>query len=244
MSSSRSIAAARARRAGEQAPPPPARPGQSINSHAAFAPPQQNMQGRNVRVAQAPMAPPQQQQQYAQPTEPKVTKLSVSDAIGLITLRLGRVESILIEMEHNKQMEGTSASSNNSESSYDKTALANIVARLDSLEKSLKDVAQSKEVSSIKEAITALTVKQLSIEHKQMEMEKECNERFSDYEVALAEIEKQIPVLDSTILDENVENQIVSTYEMRTEPVSVENEILTTDLKNLVKMELAAESEN
>ena len=235
MSSSRSIAAARARRAGEQAPPPPSRPGQSINSHAAFAPPQQ-VQGRNVRVAQAPMAPPQQQ--YSQPTEPKVSKLTVSDAIGLITLRLGRVESILIEMEHNNQMGGNHmGASNNSEASYDKTALANIVARLDALEKTLKDVPQAKEVSSIKEAITALTVKQLSIEHRQSQMEKDVGDRFSDYEVALSELEKQLPLPDEIVLTENPE---IATTEIKSE----ENEIMTTDLKNLVKMEFAAESDD
>jgi len=242
MSSSRSIAAARARRAGEQAPPPPSRPGQSINSHAAFAPPQPNLQGRNVRVAQAPMAPPTPQQ-YSQNVEPRLNKLTVSDAIGLITLRLGRVESILIEMEHNKQMDGGSAS-NNSDVSYDKTALANIVARLDALEKSLKDTVQTKEVASIKEAIAALTVKQLSIEHRQTQMEKDVTDRFSDYEVALSEIEKQLPMPDEIVLDENVQNQIISSSEIKDDTTIVENEIMTTDLKNLVKMELAAETEN
>lgn len=240
MSSSRSIAAARARRAGEQAPPPPSRPGQSINSHAAFVSPQPAVQGRNVRVAQAPMAPPTPPQQYSQSVEPKVSKLTVSDAIGLITLRLGRVESILIEMEHNNQ----TGSANNSDTSYDKTALANIVARLDSLEKSLKDVAQTKELSSIKEAISALTIKQLSIEHRQTQMEKDVGDRFTDYEVALAEIEKQLPIPDEMLLTENIENQIISTTELANENVTVENEILTTDLKNLVKMEFATEGEN
>jgi len=237
MSSSRSIAAARARRAGEQAPPPPSRPGQSINSHAAFAPPQQNVQGRNVRVAQAPIAP--QTQQYSQPTtEPRLTKLSVSDAIGLITLRLGRVESILIEMEHNKEMNGSS--SNNGEgasASYDKTLIANIVARLDSLEKSLKDTVQVKEVASIKDAVSTLTIKQLSIENRQAQMEKDVSDRFSDYEVALSEIEKQLPMPDEIVLDENIQNQTTTASE---EPI--ENEVLSTDLKNLVKMELSGEN--
>ena len=114
--SSRSLAAARSRRAGETAPPVSGnRPGTSIGSHAAFAP-----QGYQQPQGQAPNArtsrgPPQQQstqqnsyqnvkqsQQQSQNGLP-FTKLSISDAIGLITLRLGRVEQWVIETEHDNE---------------------------------------------------------------------------------------------------------------------------------------------
>ena len=80
--SSRSLAAARARRAGENAPPVSGnRPGTSIGSHAAFAPQQQtaptynhNMQPNNVRAGrpgqQMPPQPPQPPQPAADPLPP------------------------------------------------------------------------------------------------------------------------------------------------------------------------------
>jgi hypothetical protein len=102
--SSRSLAAARARRAGENAPPVSGnRPGTSIGSHAAFAPQQQmppgynhNGQPNNVRAGrpgqQQQQMPPQKQQSAAyqqvhqsQQQEKQslpFTKLSISDAIG------------------------------------------------------------------------------------------------------------------------------------------------------------------
>ena len=87
MSSSRSIAAARNRRAGDpvQQQQPPNRPGTSIGSSAAFQ--TQTQYGKKV---------PQQSQKNDPPPPPNpnvpFSKISVSDAIGLITLRLGKVE--------------------------------------------------------------------------------------------------------------------------------------------------------
>ena len=99
MSSSRSIAAARSRRAGESQPPVSGgRPVTSIASHSAFV--QQQMPpppSNNVRIAKAPMQ--QQQQQMPQQGASPFTKLSISDAIGLVTLRLGRVEQFIIDFE-------------------------------------------------------------------------------------------------------------------------------------------------
>jgi hypothetical protein len=67
-SSSRSIAAARARRAGEAAPPiSGGRPGTSIGSHAAFVPQNQNNTSTsNVRLARG--------KQTSQQTQKKVTQ--------------------------------------------------------------------------------------------------------------------------------------------------------------------------
>lgn len=115
--SSRSLAAARARRAGDNAPPVSGnRPVTSIGSQAAFAQPPngfyQNMPppSPNVRIARSAPNPSQnnayqqvkQSQQQAQNGLP-FSKLSISDAIGLITLRLGRVEQWIIETDHETQ---------------------------------------------------------------------------------------------------------------------------------------------
>jgi len=139
--SSRSLAAARARRAGENAPPVSGnRPGTSINSHAAFAP--QGQPPSNVRVSRGPQTQTyqdvRQSQQQAQASLP-FSKLSISDAIGLITLRLGRVEQWVMETEHNADSaeQHSPAESNlpNNSKVIDISVLTNIVNRLDALEK-------------------------------------------------------------------------------------------------------------
>jgi hypothetical protein len=140
--SSRSLAAARARRAGDAAPPVSGnRPGTSVGSAAAFSnmPPPPG----NVRVAR-PQQPStqqrpqsaafqqiQQQQQQSQNGLP-FTKLSISDAIGLITLRLGRVEQWVIETEHENDSKSDSSPSGNA---VDNSVLVSLLNRLETVEK-------------------------------------------------------------------------------------------------------------
>jgi hypothetical protein len=146
--SSRSLAAARARRAGENAPPVSGnRPGTSIGSHAAFAPQmppgyQTNMPPppNNVRVARS------QQNDYQQIPQPQIqqsqnglpfSKLSISDAIGLITLRLGRIEQWVIETEHENENACMQNTNNLPDGAriIDNSILTTIINRIDSLEK-------------------------------------------------------------------------------------------------------------
>jgi len=182
--SSRSLAAARARRAGENAPPVSGnRPGTSIGSHAAFAPQQQtppgynhNMQPNNVRVG----APNQQQQPQKQQSQKQqsaayqqvqnsqqqekqalpFTKLSISDAISLITLRLGRVEQWVIDTENENEENGGNVGSLNlpdNSKIIDSSILNNIISRLDSLEKREPGTNSLEEITKISESVTKLT---------------------------------------------------------------------------------------
>jgi len=177
--SSRSLAAARSRRAGENAPPVSGnRPGTSINSHAAFSqqpqnPPgyNHNMQPNNVRIGkQNPQQPVRQQnvayqevqqsQQQSKTTLP-FSKLSISDAIGLITLRLGRVEQWVIDTEQENEEGGNNMTSslNLPENSkiIDISILNNIVNRLDSLEKKEPGTINNTEILNLTESVTKLT---------------------------------------------------------------------------------------
>jgi len=151
--SSRSLAAARARRSGENAPPVSGnRPVTSIGSHAAFsqqmAPPgyQNNMNGpNNVRVA--PRGPPQQQMQQQQMQQQQMqqqqmqqqqmqqmpSKLSIGDAIGLITIRLGRIEKWITENDSDENDFDMANLPDNSKI-IDNSVLASIINRLDALE--------------------------------------------------------------------------------------------------------------
>jgi len=172
--SSRSLAAARAKRAGETAPPVSGnRPVTSIGSHAAFSPmpPHPN----NVRTAKAMQPnlqkqPPQQYQQfYDQQSQQQTSnglpfqKLSISDAIGLVTLRLGRVEQWIIETDHEeelKQSGGVDMSGiPENHRVIDNSVLTSIINRIDSLEKngSGSGSGSSEDIKKLSEDLKTLT---------------------------------------------------------------------------------------
>jgi hypothetical protein len=244
MSSSRSIAAARSRRAGESQPPVSGgRPVTSIASHSAFV--QQQMPpppANNVRVAKAPMQ--QQQQQMPKGASP-FTKLSISDAIGLVTLRLGRVEQFIIDFE-NGEIEGHHPNSGGGTSIpenskiVDNSVLTTIVNRLDALEK--------KEGSSVIASSVASSVASLEKEMKETKdllshllfkfelFTKETGEKFSDFEGAISEIEKGLEAHQFVELSETVVDE---------QPVpSISPETNTLDLKSLIKQEFSATESN
>ena len=286
--SSRSLAAARARRAGENAPPVSGnRPGTSIGSHAAFAhqpppgmgynmPPPPN----NVRVARS-MQPPQQYQQTKQPPQKyqqfyeqqqqsqnglPFSKLSVSDAIGLITLRLGRVEQWVLDTENETE---TKQSSNIPENHkvIDNSVLTSIINRLDSLEKNGSS-SSSEEVKKLMDDIKTLNeqFKRMGddISKHTIELAKnteqvyrfnreltetkdilksfmvkydmfaqETTQNFTDYENALADLEKRLLTEpDASETDTEPEIDAAGTS------VDGENVIMSVDLKNMIKHEL------
>lgn len=290
--SSRSLAAARARRAGDNAPPVSGnRPVTSIGSQAAFAQPPAGMgynmppPPNNVRVAKSMQQPPQRQppQQYKQFYEQQqqqqqpqnglpFQKLSISDAIGLITLRLGRVEQWIIETDHEEETKQNGSS--NIPGNYtviDNSVLTTIVNRLDSLEKN--DLSSS----SSSEEFTKLSgeVKTLSEQFKRMgedvskhtiELAKcaeqvfrfnreltetkdilksfmvkydmfaqETTQNFSDYELALSDLEKRLPS-DG----QNVETLDVESEQNGTNINDIDGNIMSVDLKNMIKQELGA----
>jgi hypothetical protein len=276
--SSRSLAAARARRAGENAPPVSGnRPGTSIGSQAAFAN-QNYQQPSNIRTSRpgSGQQQQQQQQQFQQqqqdPQQPKnklgFNKLSISDAIGLITLRLGRVEQYIIETEHEKDVNGDN-SGNSGSSSIDSTIFNTIINRLDTIEKkdgTPEDVSKlveqisriGDEASKHTLAISKHTEQLFRFERELTETKdilktfmlkydnfaKETNDRFGDFEFALSEVEKNLPVLTEPLND----GEPSSTSEENDEGVSENpalaaietNTIMSAELKNLIKQELTS----
>jgi hypothetical protein len=114
MSGNRANASARNKRAG----------GADINSNGGPSP----MQGQRG-PGQGQQGYPGQGQQMAQP------KLSISDAIGLITLRLGRVEQLVQTIQTNPNDPTSIPEDNGNNVLVDKQVFDNIVKRLDTLEK-------------------------------------------------------------------------------------------------------------
>jgi hypothetical protein len=305
--SSRSLAAARARRAGENAPPVSGnRPGTSIGSHAAFAPQQQtapaynhNAQPNNVRTGrpgqqqqQMPPQPPQKQQsaayqqvQQSQQQEKKAlpfTKLSISDAIGLITLRLGRIEQWVIDTEHeNDESDNYQTGSLNlpdNSKVIDSSILTNIINRLDSLEKREPEANNSEEFTQLSESVTKFTEQiakiveegnkhSLAISKHTEQLFKfdrdlvetkdllktfmirydmfalETNNKFADYELALSELEKNVQSVEETpVLADEVDGTSIDDIDNNEVSNEVSNTIMSVDLKNIIKKELAASS--
>jgi hypothetical protein len=114
MSSSRANAAARQRRAGDT---------QQTQPQSSY-----NSSGSKTRFVQ-------QQQEAPQP--PMNPKLSISDAIALITLRLGRVENIVSNYDPNASSSGGNHQMNYDENMrmVDEQVFNSIVSRLEALEK-------------------------------------------------------------------------------------------------------------
>jgi len=133
MSSARANAAARQRRAEPQ-------PTQTNQSFSRQMPPQQQpqltqltpqqiqlQQQQRIYQQQAQMQQAQMQQAQMQQAQMQQSKLSISDAIALTTLRLGRVENMVQNLQNNN-------SEKSGEGEIDSSLLVDIQSRLNLLE--------------------------------------------------------------------------------------------------------------
>ena len=217
MSSSRSIAAARNRRAGD--PPPTSRPGTSISSQPAFS--QQSQQNKRTTA------------QNSTPNVPITsTKLTISDAIGLITLRLGRVEQFIQTAEHEG---GINMGSNIPDNAHlvDKSVINSIVNRLDSLEKKEKESTNNQQTSKLESELRDIKDLLMSQMVKYEKFTLETNKRFDDVDEAFVELEKQQEVaIDSCV---TVQNEEVVT----TNTTTTNDQNVFSNLKNAIEQELA-----
>ena len=214
MSSSRSIAAARNRRAGEQAPT--SRPGTSIAAQPAFS----QQQGKRSVTAQ-----------NSTPNVPVTNnnaKLTISDAIGLITLRLGRVEQIIMEAEHNGVF-SIGSSVPDGTNLVDKSVINSIVNRLDSLEKKEKESSINQQTNKLESEIRDIKDLLMSQMVKYEKFTLETNKRFDDVDEAFVELEKQQETLicsDTSLLND-------------VDVSSVDTTIISGSLKSAIEQELS-----
>ena len=199
MSSSRSIAAARNRRSGD-APvnvQSQQRPGTSISSQSAFSqqnvrPSNQNQKSQNQNQNQNQNQKSQNQNQKSQDAgKPSnglpFSKLSVSDAIGLVTLRLGRVEQFMIDIHE----QGVPSVPDN-KLVIDNSVITNIVSRLDSLEKKEYSTTNNEKLVYLEnEAVALKNIISKLTNDIQLFMQN-TSEKFIDCEEAFIELEKSI----------------------------------------------------
>ena len=174
-SSSRSIAAARQRRSGEVVQKPQAPP-QNFKQNIGQKPQQplnkMQSQGQGQMQGQSQMQRP---------------KLSIGDAIGLVTLRLGRVEEFMIRAQNPEgglKLGGGASIPENSQM-IDKSVFTNMISRLDSLEK--KD--SNKQLAALESELKSTKDLLISLMAKFEKFTKETDEKFADSDCAIAEIE-------------------------------------------------------
>ena len=181
MSANRSVQAAQRRRAGQQDGAVPGRtPQPSINSAQMFANQARPGQGPSIptgRLAgqQAAMQQKQiQQQSYPQNQQQSeglagVSKMTIAQAITLITLRLGAVETKIMSLEHEPSASQISFEGQENMALIDKNAIQSIASRLESLEKrsttgSTAGSASGPEVALLKQQFEL--IKQTAIQSK------------------------------------------------------------------------------
>ena len=181
MSANRSVQAAQRRRAGQQDGAVPGRtPQPSINSAQMFANQARPGQGPSIptgRLAgqQAAMQQKQIQQQSYQQNQQQpeglagVSKMTIAQAITLITLRLGAVETKIMSLEHEPSASQISFEGQENMALIDKNAIQSIASRLESLEKrsttgSSSGSASGPEVALLKQQFEI--IKQTAIQSK------------------------------------------------------------------------------
>jgi hypothetical protein len=209
MSSSRSIAAARNRRSGDVVQQQqPNRPNTSIGSSSAFSqqPNHKTQQNNFVKSTSNSNSNSNSNSTSNASLNPNVpfSKISVSDAIGLITLRLGKAEQFLIDLQNDGG--GLSSSLPENTQLVDSSVLMSIINRLDSIEKKEQQTTQiltriEKSIADIKNELNS------KIDNFVIET----NTRFDDVDSAFVLFEQNLQPVQEDIIKDEVNQQDVST---------------------------------
>jgi molecular chaperone DnaK (HSP70) len=185
MSSSRSIAAARQKRSGE-----------TVQKPQQFQSPPQQMQ-KQVYNQKPQMKPPQQ----AAAAAPR-PKLSIGDAFGLVTLRLGRVEQFMFDVQQQGGVKSGEISIPENSQVIDKSVFTNMISRLDGLEKKESNSKQltilENELRSTKDLLISMMAKFDKFSKETDDKFKETDDKFLDYDSAIAEIEEKMDSNEET----------------------------------------------
>jgi hypothetical protein len=251
MSSSRSIAAARNRRAGDsglQARMPVKQPVKSIQNPNVYA------NHNNGHHKMGNMSNTMNSNNNGLP----FSKLTVSDAVGLITLRLGKVEQHLIDMQNGDG--NTSFTSDDTTKSLDNSVITTIVNRLDALEK--KDIHTQSVIKNIHDEITSIKKSLDKVSEMNSKLEHNMSVKFDEIDMGFVEIEKSIDEIMTTdnanqavegntnveVSEENVTVEVTEVYEDSKDEVpdkessfdaKNEDTVETVDTVNSIKEEVS-----
>jgi hypothetical protein len=277
MSANRSVQAAQRRRSG----PTDATPGSgrgpqpSINSSQMFASqPSRPGQGTTGRLAGQQAALQQQQMQQQQQTKPEgltgISKMTLPQAITLITLRLGSVETKLMNLENNGLSEHVpnsfSVEGQENMVLIDNSVLESITSRLESLEKRSagSSSASGPEVNLLKQQFE--TLKQAVIQSKSVSASltkdnKDLKINIDNLKQELNETKALLAALQNLTMDntqkimnmslhmdqddmeyDNQDNESMDITDLPSDKLDLgDNEIVGTNLKELIESEINAE---
>lgn len=249
MSANRSVLAAQRRRAGptNSEPAIPGRgPQPSINSSQMFA--NQGKQMPGVKQQQSS----QQQQQQTKEGLSSVSKMTIPQAITLITLRLGSVESKIMNLQesgslglgNNMQMEGQE-----NMVLIDKNVIQSITSRLESLEKRSSASSGSvsgSEVNLLKqqvETVKQAVIKSNSVTANLAKDNKDLKTQVEYLKNELIETKELLHTLQNLTMDNSqklmalsmgIETDLTSEFEPELNGEMLEN-VRELDYDNLVK---------
>ena len=125
--SNRSLAAARNRRVQQEVVSDPSFKGKSQFQQPPKNYPPSKLQNPGIPSQGPPMSPLQATQQ---PQQPNLSKLSISDAIGLVTIRLSKLEAYVLKEQSDPSVKSSAGNADTD------TIVRNLVNRVGDLEKS------------------------------------------------------------------------------------------------------------
>ena len=248
MSSSKSIAAARNRRSGDSTVSQIQRPTKSINGQSNFSQP-----GPGRAPTGGRMPPGQAPLMQEKPSTPvQITKLTVSDAIGLVTLRLGRLEQFMLDVQAEGGISaGSSVELPENTQLVDKSVINSIINRLDSVEKrehakgtvsgpGTSGAQLSKLETELKEIKDLLLNNIMKFEKLSLKYDahvRENDEKFNELSASVLDLETNISQINEGIEQDDIliENQRTNQFE----EVVGEDHVVINDLKSAIKEELA-----
>ena len=212
MSANRSVQAAQRRRAG---PPEPAAPGRgpqpSINSSQMFAAGQQQrmgpgsgqvsgrLAGQQAQQMQKNMMD-QQQMQQPQAGLGGINKMTLAQAITLITLRLGKVETQLFNGFGSGSGSGSEFTGDDDHILVDKSVIQSLISRIDALEKKPSASASSsssQDIALLKQQFD--TIKPIVVQSKNTGIA--LKQQIEGLKLELAETKELLTALQNLTMD-------------------------------------------
>lgn len=266
MSANRSVQAAQRRRAGPPEPPAPGRgPQPSINSSQMFAAGQQQQRmgpgsgqvsgrlaGQQAALSQKQMMEQQQQPQSA-PGLGGINKMTLAQAITLITLRLGKVETQLLN-----SAPSSFTSEDDDHIIVDKQVIQSLISRIDALEKKPSSTASgpgsNQDIALLKQQFE--TIKPIVVQSKTTNAA--LKQQIETLKAELVETKELVTALQNLTMDNSnkilaftsiygMENNadgledVLEEQELDISPADESDEIIGTNLKELIEQEFNAD---
>lgn len=194
----------------------------------------------------------QQQQPSKQDNSNNLSKITIAQAITLITLRLGSVETKLMHMQENGGFSNSYQLDGQTDVSLiDKSVIESITSRLESLEKrSTNNSTSGPEINLLKqqfETIKQAVIKTNSVTSTLAKDNRDLKSQVENLKQDLHETKELLNALQNLTMENNnkllafPDDEYLEESQLTNLPDNIENnEILGTDLKALIENEISA----